>query len=190
MVISGERRKKLDSQCNNTLQHAYRPGTIRNYRSRVCMYYKFCQYYELQVFPVDEWQLVRFGRFVANAITSYDTVAGYLSSIKRLHELGSFPFPEKLHLLKLEMMAIKKELAHLVKKAPPITPQILLEISEHVNWQNQEEMVSYAALVIGFTLFLRKSNMVPESVNTFNKKEQITVEDVWCCKNLVMVEIK
>ena len=190
MVIADERRKKLDIQCNNTLQHAYRPGTIRNYRSRTRMYYRFCGFYGLQPFPADEWQLVRFVCYVANAVTSFDTVTGYLSSVKRLHKLGAMAFPGQVHLLKLELMAIKKELMHLVKKAPPITPTILLEIAGKVDWTREEEMVAYAALVIGFTLFLWKSNLVSESVNSFNKKEQLTVEDVWCHQELVMVEIK
>ena len=114
-----------------------------------------------------------------NAVTGADTVAGYLSSIKRLHELGGFPFPAQTHLLKLQMMAIRRELAHLVKKAPPIAPEILLDIYQVMDKQSEQELVAYAALVVGFTLFLRKSNLVPETVGTFNVKEQITVDDVW-----------
>ena len=78
----------------------------------------------------------------------------------------------------------------MVKKAPPITPDILLDVARHVNVGNIEEMTSSAALVVGFTLFLRKSNLVPETIQGFNKQEQLTVEDVWCGKNLMMVEIK
>ena len=129
-------------------------------------------------------------RYVANAVTSFDTVTRYLSLVKRLHEFGAMAFPAQVHLLKFELMVIKKELMHLVKKAPPIMPTILLEIAGKVDWTREEEMVAYAALVIGFTLFLRKSNLVSESVNSFNKKEQLTVEDVWCHQELVMVEIK
>ena len=154
------------------------------------MYFRFCTYYGLQPFPADEWQLVRFARYVANAVTSYDTVAGYLSSIKRLHELGDFVFPRNTYLLKLELMAIRRELAHLVKKAPPVTPELLASIFQHMNIQSDQEVAAYTALVVGFTLFLRKSNLVPDSVDGFNPKEQLCVEDVKIQNNMVVIEIK
>ena len=150
------------------------------------MYFRFCEYYELILFPASEWQLIRFVRYVANGVTSYDTVTGYLSSIRRLHELGGFPLPKEVHWLKLELMAIKRELAHLVKKAPPITPLMLVEMFQHVTASRQDQ-VAYAALVVGFTLFLRKSNLVPDSINGFNPKEQLTVEDItWKGERMVI----
>ena len=87
-------------------------------------------------------------------------------------------------------MAIKKELASVVEKAPPITPKILLAKAVHVNWNSSEDKTIYAALVIGFTLFLRKSNLVLESTTTFNKKEQITVENVWYKGGMMLLDIK
>ena len=154
------------------------------------MYYRFCDYYQLQPFPAGEWQLVRFARHTADGVTSYDTVAGYMSTIKRMHEIGGFPFPQQLHLLKLEMMAIKRELAHLVKKAPPITVEMLLKMYQHIDLSDMLDVVAFAALVVGFTLFLRKSNLVPDTTTTFNHKEQLTAEDITLHNNKTVVQIK
>ena len=180
----------MDEQCYNTLVTAYRPGTRKNYMSKSKKYIRFCLMYGYQAFPAVEWQLVQFARFIANAVTSYDTVAGYMSVIKRLHELGGYAYPTEVFLLKQEMMGIKKELAHIIKKAPPVTPQILMEIFKHVNIKDQMQVVAFAALVVGFQLFLRKSNLVPDTIESFNDKEQLTREDVWCNGKLMMVEIK
>ena len=154
------------------------------------MYFRFCTYYGLHPFPADEWRLVWFARYVANAVTSYDTVAGYLLSIKRLHELGSFEFTQNTYLLKLELMVIRRELAHLLKKAPPVTPELLAGIFQQVNIQSDKEVAAYAALVVVFTLFLKKSDLVPDSGESFNPKEQLCVEDVKIQNKMVVVEVK
>ena len=150
------RLEVLNKQCYTTLERAYRPGTVKNYKSRIKSYFKFCQYYCLQPLLADEWQLIRYIRFLANGVTSYNTVASYLSTIKRMHELGEFSYPETVFLLKLELMAIKRELAHVIKKAPPVTPEILVDIFRHVNIKDQQEVTAFAALVIGFTLFFKE----------------------------------
>ena len=180
----------LDTQCYNTMQHGYRPGTLRNYRSRITGYYRFCQFYQLQPLPMTEWNLIRYARYLANGVTSYNTVTGYLSAIKRIHEIASIPFPSTRHQLKLELMAIRHELAGPVKQATPITPNILAEIYQVVNQSDDFQTVCFAALILGFCLFLRKSNLVPELVKDFNPKEQLTRQDVWSYFQYTMVDIK
>ena len=83
-------------------------------------------------FPTTEWDLIRYTRYIANGVTSFDTVKAYLSAVKRFHEIAKIPFPsqDQLHLLKIEMMSLKRELAGPVKKANPVTVQLLLEIYE------------------------------------------------------------
>ena len=154
------------------------------------MYWKFCYYYRLEPLPADQWQLVRFARYIGSGVTSFDTVTGYMSTIKRIHELGGFPFPQDLHLLKLEMMALRRELAHFIKKAPPVSPELLWKIHQQVDMTKSVNVTAYAALVVGFTLFLRKSNLVPDTVTSFNPEEQLTVEDISMKNSVVMVGIK
>ena len=132
----------------------------------------------------------KFARYLANGVTSYGTVTGYISTIKKIHELGGFPYPRNMPRLQHERAALKIELAHLIKKAPPITPQMLMKIYQHVNLKDEVDIVAFAALVIGFVLFLRKSNLVPDTLGGFREKEQLTGDDVLCDDGHVMVDIK
>ena len=127
---------------------------------------------------------------MANGVTSYDTVKQYLSAIKKLHELGGFEFPKEVHRLKQQLNAIRRELAGPVKKAVPITPEILSKIYGVVDLQKPIEVVSYFGLLLGFCLFLRKSNLVPETPEAFNGKEQLTRGDVSFRGVLTLVDIK
>ena len=180
----------LDHQCVKTMTYGYRPGTQCNYKSCANGYHRFCYFYELQPFPATEWNLVRYVRYLANGVTSYGTVTGYLSTIKRLHEIGGYPFPQELHQLKLELMTIKFELAGPMKQVTPVTLSLLVRIFEVVNQADNKQMVGYAALVIGFCLFLRKSNLVPESLSQFKAGEQLVKGDVWNYLGYMMVDIR
>lgn len=182
----------LDDQCYETLQHAYRPGTLRNIRSQALIYSRFCQYYGLNMFPASEWQMIRYARYIANTVISYDTVSNYLSGVRTLHKLGGYYIadlkdsPNLCHILK----AIKFELAHPVKQAKPMTPQILRDIYNHVNLQSIQDIVCYTAILLGFYMFLRKSNLVPDTKESFNGKEQLVRSDIRWGRSLVLVNIR
>ena len=77
-----------------------------------------------------------------------------------------------------------------MKKAPPVTPELLAGIFQQVNIQSDQEVAAYAALVVVFTLFPKKSNLVPDSGESFNPKEQLCVEDVKIQNKMEVVEIK
>ena len=154
------------------------------------MYFRFSEFYCLSPFPATEWQLVRFARYLANGVTSYDTVKQYLSKIKKLHELGKFPFPQDLSILKHHMRAIRRELAAEIKKAFPMTPVILKKIYNVIDLNDNVEVIAYYGLLIGFCLFLRKSNLVPDTRTTFNPKEQLTRGDVLFRKNMVLFDVR
>ena len=195
-MISGtveQRRQRLDQQCTDTFKTAYRPNTLRNYKSKSNAYLRFCYFYGLEPFLAPEWQLVRYARYLANGLSSYDSVKGYVSAVKRLHELGGFGFPSEIHLLRLELRAIQFELVHEIKKAVPVTPQLLVDIYRFVRFVNIKipvQLVCYVALVVGFTLFLRKSHLVPDTEGSFNSKEQLTRGHVWRSGVLTFVDVE
>ena len=181
----------LDQQCIEGLSTAFRPNTKRNYKSRFNIYHRFCEFYGEIPFPATEWQLVRFARYLANGVTSYDTVKNYLSSVKRLHELGGYSFPSHpLNFLELELRSIRYDLAGPRRKAAPVDPTLLMKIHSRVDMNNDRHVVSYTALVVGFTLFLRKSNLVPDTAKSFNPNEQLIWSDLWWYGPVMMIYIK
>ena len=169
---------------------AYRPGTLRNYRSKSNSYLRFTEFYQIAPFPATEWNLIRYARYLANGMTSYDSVKGYLSGVKRLHELGGYTFPTQMKILAAIMRSIKYELAGAVKKAVPVTPHLLRRIFKLIDIKDVIQVTAYTALVVGFMLFLRKSNLVPDTQGGFNPKEQLTWADVWWKGEILMVIIR
>lgn len=194
-IVDGDsfvrRLQMLDCHCYETMKKGYQETTMRNLRSQALVYNRFCEFYGLPKFPATAWQMVRFARYVANTVTSYETVQNYLSGVRTLHKLGGFevPGPDEPNVRHL-MRAIKQELAHPIKQAEPMTPQLLRQIYEHVDLKDECHIVCYTALLVGFCLFLRKSNLVPEGAGNFNPQKQLTRADVRLGENIALVMVR
>ena len=158
------------------MKQGHRPNTRRNIRSQASIYQHFCDTYGLQEMPADEWQYIRYAVYTAERVTTHGTVANYIGGVRNLHKLAGFqvPHPDDAKNLNLTMQGIKSSLAKPVKQASPMTPQILLEIYEMVNFSNQFEVCCFAATLTGFYLTIRVSNIVPTSTKKFNPQEQFT----------------
>ena len=51
-------------------------------------------------------------------------------------------------------------------------------MSKVVNYRDQVEMVVWTGLLLGFYMFLRKSNLVPDTMDSFHKELQFCRSDV------------
>lgn len=193
MIISdarGEKLQELDDECYTTLSRAYRKNTLKNLRSQALIYHRFCMFYGLKMFPADEWQLVRFARYLGNSLTSAETVQNYLSGVRTLHRIGGYSVPDASSPnLALMIRALKFELAHATKQAKPLTPRLLFRIYQHINLSEPQDLVAFCALLIGFYLFLRASNLVPVSQQEFNPQEQLTNANVRMYKNITIIDV-
>lgn len=70
-----------------------------------------------------------------------------------------------------------------------MTPKILKNIYGVMDMSNKLHMVLWTALLTGFLLLLRKSNLVPNTQNCFNPKKQLTRKRVTLCKDCVVITI-
>lgn len=186
-----KRVAELDQHCYETMTRSYQPSTLKNIRSQALIYSRFCEFYGFQRFPATAWQLVRYARYIANTVSSYETVLNYLSGVRKLHQLGGYDVPGAdepniKHLLR----AIKQELAHPLKQAEPMTVDMLKRIYNCVNLKDEFDIVCYTALLVGFYLFLRKSNLVPDGQDKFDSQKQLTRKHVHFGKNVVLVVIR
>lgn len=189
--LKQKRVEELDQQCYVTMTKSYQPSTLKNIRSQALIYSKFCDFYGFTMFPAGAWQLVRYARYVANTVSSYETVMNYLAGVRKLHELGGYPVPgpnepNMRHL----MRALKQELAHPIKQAVPVTPELLRSMYNCVDLGRIRDIVIYTTLLVGFYLFLRKSNLVPEGKKSFDAQKQLTRGDIQVGENMVLVVIK
>ena len=80
--------------------------------------------------------------------------------------------------MQLFSTALKRVMQHTVKQAQPITPQILMRMSKVVKYSDKVEVIAWTAVLMGFYMFLCKSNLVPEAMDKFDPVQQFTRVDV------------
>ena len=71
--------------------------------------------------------------------------------------------------MRMFINGLKRIMPHTLKQAEPITPELLLRLSKVVNYKDQVELVAWTGLLLGFYMFLRKSNLVPDTMDTFEQ---------------------
>ena len=82
-------------------------------------------------------------------------------------------------------MGLKRVMDHTIKQAEPITPQLLLRMSKVVNYRDRIEIIAWTATLLGFYMFLRKSNLVPDAMDKFQPLHQFRRSDI----NLLGLEL-
>ena len=188
-----KKRQELDQHCYQVMKKGYRGNTVQNKRCYAGSYSKFCGDIGVNEYPADEWQLVRYACHTVMHVTSIGTVENYIGGIRSLQCLAGYSVPEASSPnIKLVMNGLKAELAHPTRQAAPLSRQILIEISQKVCWGNQFHVCCYTAILVGFYLCLRCSNLVPMSTNKFNPHEQVTQGHISLDDNLelAMVDVE
>ena len=169
----------LDLQVAQTKGQAMKDSTKKNLLCHFNAYEKFCGIYILECFPCDNKQLCRFRQHLAKTFQSPDAVINYMAGIRTcLALLGLEIPPVQDKQMQLFMQGLKRAMPHATKQAAPITPELLLKISKVVNYRDQVEMVAWVGTLLGFYMFLQKSNLVPDTMDNFNPKQQFRRVDM------------
>ena len=133
----------------------------------------------MEYFPCNNRQLCRFGQHLSSTFESPEAVGNYLSGVRTCLALLGLQVPDvNDKQMKMFITGLKRVMPHAVKQAEPVTPELLLRISKVVNYKDQVEMVAWVGVLLGFYMFLRKSNLMPDTMDTFNKDQQFCRADI------------
>ena len=146
----------LNRACKKLIKAAHAPGTRENHRTHHKAYIRFCNLYKFEPFPADEWQLCQFAQFLADEDKVPQTVQNYVSSVKVMHKVSRIPVPEECYHYSL------------------LDHQSLLTLFKQVDLTQELEAVTWVAVLVGFTLVLRVSNLGPETRAKFDPTKNLT----------------
>ena len=97
-------------------------------------------------------------------------VGNYLSGMRMMMALLGLDIPDvKDKQMQMFLIGLKRVMQHTVKQASPITPQILARMSKVVNYRDKVEVIAWTATLLGFYMFLQKSNLVPDAMDKFER---------------------
>ena len=186
---------ELDELVANTKQLAVKESTKKGYITHITAYIEFCDRFGLPQLPCDNLQLCRFAQYLVKYrnMKSSDSIGNYVSGIRTSMAIMGLPVPDPLEKqMQLFNQGLKNLLPQGTRQMKPITPEMLLKIYNVVDFTNLTDMVAWVATLIGFTLFLRRSNLVPEAMDRFDSEKQFCRKDfnVIDPLSVMMAEIK
>ena len=173
------------------MRSAFAEGSLKNLHIQWQTFFIFCEYFKLPVLPASVKTLCAFAQFLSRSFKSVNSIKNYLSGIKTLHTLLDLNYPsdELIH-LRLLLRGLARIKSHVPKKALPITPNILLDMLQFLNFEKVIDVVFWAIFLVMFFLMSRKSNMLPNSVSDFDPEKHLTREDISIHDDKLIVHFK
>ena len=132
-----------------------------------------------------------YAQFLSRSFKSPQSIKNYLSGVKTMHHLLGYTTDHiNEFLINLGLRGIARSNPHLVRKAEPITPEILLKIYSYLDVKNPVDTVYWCLFLFAFFLFARKSNLVPDSTKDIKNNKILLRRDVQIFDDILIVTMK
>lgn len=143
--------------------------------------------------PCTPTTVLRYIAFLARTL-SPTSIPNYLNVIRILHLQNGFPNPLQEPLLNwryhMIIRGIQRTQGKPTTQKLPITPNILRSIKAHLNLDLSADRTFWAACLVAFFSFFRKSNLLPPSVAGFDKERHLRRKDVILCSWGVILVVR
>ena len=139
----------------------------------------FCIYFNFQPVPATVQILTLYAQFLSRSFKSVESIKNYISAVKLLHLFLDLVYHQfESFNLKLVLRGLSRGKAHCPKQALPITPQILFDMYKKLDMKSSYDATIWCLFVHAFFLMFRKSNLVPDSIATFDSKKQLCRDNI------------
>jgi len=138
----------------------------------------FCIYFKLDYLPTNIEVLALYVQFLSRSFASVISIKNYVNGVKILHLGLGLKFPELDYSYKLLLKGIARTNPHEEVQALPITPTVLLRMHAVMDLTKSFDRALWAAFLLGFYLFARKSNLVPPSQHAYDFKRHLARGDI------------
>ena len=174
MVSVRKRLQELDQLVATHTLKGLGDGTSHGLKTHVNTYVTFCTMFGLYLFTNTVDHFRRFVSHLTKTHSSIDSIKNYVSGAKNLFMIMGFQPPHIAgYIYNLTVKGITRVKDHVVKRALPVTPELLADLFPHVDLTDTKQVVVWVALLVGFYSFFRKSNLVPDSAVKYDNKKQL-----------------
>ena len=141
--------------------------------------------------PIDMEVLYLYAQSLIDTFRSPGAVEIYVSALSKLHKMCKLP---PLNMKDYELQKIfrgnRRTSKHRVRKAAPITPEMLSQFRDLLDLSNPEDALVWALFLTCFFLLFRKSNVTPLNGQDFDREQILLREDIRIWKSVILVKVK
>ena len=182
--------QQLESDLQKTQSKAYASGMLKNlecqWRSFRCFTFK----YGIFEWPVQTHTVCLFGQYLAYSFHSAKAVCNYIEGVRKVHILLRTEPPSFADIeVRITLLGLNKTLLNPVKQAQPITPEIMLDIVSFLDLSKRTDLAFWGVIVVGFFTFFRKSNLIPDSKDSFDHMKQLARASVRFDDTLAILKV-
>lgn len=165
-------------------------STKRTYQSQLRIYLRFCLYFGYTIVPATTQTLVRYCIFLArNHVPS--SVRQYLNIVRIIHLDNNLPNPlENNFPLRTVLKGIDRIRGRPPVRKLPITPVLLRMFYEHLDMSKTFDMIFFAACVVAFYTFFRKSTLLSPSLSKHNAEIHLCRRDISFCDEGILINVR
>ena len=180
----------LDDAVALAISNAYASSTLATRKSQALKYLRFCRLLQTSPFPISVRNLCRYCVYLSRTL-KYSSIANYLDGLRWLHVMFDYPPPPISHCrVQLTLRGLKRLLSASVKRKLPITPTILLALRDVMDLSLPLHLAFWAAFLLGFFSFFRKSNIIPPSHSQFSPNKHLSRSDFYFTSWGLIVSVK
>jgi integrase len=182
---------QLQAAQQHRLAQAFRPGTLKNQRTQLRAYYKFCCVYHFNDLNPTPHQLCLYIEFLAQKFRSPQSVRNYLSAVGTLHKQCNLPFTAiQSYSVHLMLRALDHTLRLPTQQKAPLPVSLLYKLCIACAPLGQWGLVLRCAMLFCFFGFLRQSNVAPPSVAQWDASRHTRRADIFTAHQGLTVRLR
>ena len=183
-------QEDLENDLRETQRKAFSEGTVQNLLCQWRAFYSFCNIYRILVWPATAHIMCLFAQFLSYNLKSPNSIVNYLSGVRTLHLLTNVTPPTNSEFeTRITIRGLRRRMKHCPKQAVPLTPLIMGQIHEMLNFKKKTDIVFWATILLGFFTMFRASNLVPKTIKKFSALKNLTRKNIQFNKVGMLVNV-
>ena len=139
--------RRLCRDLKHSQRSAYSCGMYSNLRTQFKAFFLFCFYFKLTPVPAELMTVCLYLQFLSRTLTP-PSIRNYLSGVKLLHLfLGVDYLFTKDFILSLTLRGIARSALHTTRRAPPVSPSLLHQLSFFLLLNGDPPVTAYRRMI-------------------------------------------
>lgn len=186
--VVGVELGRLRGELRQSTAAAFAEGTKRNLKTQWESFLLFCIYFKLVYLPASTDTIQLYAQFLSRTFKSTDSIRNYISGVRTFHNILGYSTEHiNNYLVTLSLKGLERLHPHVVKRAEPITLEILQQIYDSFDFSCADNVVYWCLFLFAFYLVARKSNLVPTTKDDILAGKFLKTGDLQVFEDYILV---
>lgn len=182
--------KTLDQDVSKFRLLTFANSTRRTYSCQQLLYLQFCSSLSISPVPISQYDLGRYIAFLSSKLC-FSSIRQYLNVVRLMHLEAGYanPLLGNWYLSSI-LKGLRRYKGDITSQKLPITCHILQGILTVLDLSRPFDLSFWAACLVGFFSFFRKSNLLIPSKEKFDPHKHLCRSDVQFCTSGAVIQIR